>query len=279
MRNANLVNKNRFIQYGANIAQRSGTGALSLGATDFLISGKERKLDPIFFARTKEEGKTGKELAAARLANKIKFAKEGALIGAGFPLIGAVAGGAVRTLGYGVGVTYDLAGRVVNPVLTLATKALALDPVVLPSIDYSNWKRFTVDSTDPVKSGLKKIDNALSWIRSAGKNMAEAAFVKGSASREIRASAKRIQDLLKSIENKSYDLAKGFEGMYNTNKTSPSLMNQYMDEVLEVLEGKRKLTNLPKILQHITNMYLTMIVLLKHYKQELKVILKNLLVF
>ena len=148
-------------------------------------------LDPIFFARTKEEGKTGKELAAARLANKIKFAKEGALIGAGFPLIGAVAGGAVRTLGYGVGVTYDLAGRVVNPVLTLATKALALDPVVLPSIakgirsnadvvfnqlgtrlvltgmgrtkqwtqqlpDYKDWKRFTVDNTDPLKSGLKK---------------------------------------------------------------------------------------------------------------------------
>ena len=54
---------------------------------------------------------------------------------------------------------------------------------------------------------------------------------------------------LKSIENKSYDLAKGFEGLYNTNKTSPSLMNQYMDEVLEVLEGKRKLTNLPKVLQ------------------------------
>ena len=51
--------------------------------------------------------------------------------------------------------------------------------------------------------GIKKIDNAISWIRSAGKNMAEAAFVKGSASREIRASAKRIQDLLKSIENKS----------------------------------------------------------------------------
>jgi hypothetical protein len=284
MRNANLLNKNRFIQYGANIAQRSGTGALSLGATDFLISGKERKLDPIFFARTNEEGKTGKELAAARLANKIKFAKEGALIGAGFPLIGAVAGGAVRTLGYGVGVTYDLAGRVVNPVLTLATKALALDPLVLPAIvkgvrgnanvvfnelgtrlvltgmgrtkqwtqqlpDYKDWSRFTVDSTDPLKSGLKKIDNAISWIRSAGKNMAEAAFVKGSASREIRASAKRIQDLLKSIENKSYDLAKGFEGLYNTNKTSPSLMNQYMDEVLEVLEGKRKLTNLPKILQ------------------------------
>ena len=34
--------------------------------------------------------------------------------------------------------------------------------------------------------------------------------------------------------------------MYNTNKTSPSLMNQYADEVLEVLEGRRKLINLPE---------------------------------
>ena len=42
----------------------------------------------MFFERTNEEGKTGKELAAARFANKIKFGKEGALIGAGFPLIG-----------------------------------------------------------------------------------------------------------------------------------------------------------------------------------------------
>ena len=87
MNNAKLANRHRFIQSGANLAQRMGTGALSLGATDFVTSGGERKLDPIFFKRTKEEGKTGKELAAARLANKIKYGKEGAIIGAGFPLI------------------------------------------------------------------------------------------------------------------------------------------------------------------------------------------------
>ncbi|MBT6402427.1 hypothetical protein HOK09_03125, partial [Candidatus Woesearchaeota archaeon] len=118
MNNAKLANKHRLIQSGASLAQRMGTGALSLGATDFLISGGERKLDPIFFKRTKEEGKTGKELAAARLSNKIKYGKEGAMIGAGFPLIGVAFSGAVKTLGYGVGVTYDLAGRVVNPLLS-----------------------------------------------------------------------------------------------------------------------------------------------------------------
>ena len=91
MQNAKLANKNRFIQSGARLAQRMGTGALSLGATDFLISGGERKLDPLFYKRTKEEGKTGKELAAARMSNKIKFGKEGAMIGAGFPLLGVAA--------------------------------------------------------------------------------------------------------------------------------------------------------------------------------------------
>ena len=176
--------------------------------------------------------------------------------------------GAVKGIGYGVGVTYDLAGRVINPLVTAVTKAAALDPIILPSIakgiranadvifnqfgtrvaltgigrtkqwtqqlpDYKEWRKFTVDNIDPVKSGLKKIDNAISMIRSAGKNTAEALFIKGSASRDIRASAKKIQDLLKSIEVKSYDLAKGFEKSYNSNKTSPSLMNSYLDEVLE----------------------------------------------
>ena len=285
MRNAKLANKHRFIQAGASLAQRMGTGALSLGATDFLISGGERKLDPIFFKRTKEEGKTGKELAAARLSNKIKYGKEGAMIGAGFPLIGVAFSGAVKTLGYGVGVTYDLAGKIVNPFVTAATKAMALDPIFLPSIakairgnadvvfnqfgtrmvltgmgrakqwtqqlpPYKEWQRFTVDNIDPVESGLKKIDNALSWIRSAGKNTAEALHIKGSASREIRASGKKIQDLLKSLELKSYDLAKQSEGLYNTKKTSPSLLDKYADDILEVLENKRKLSNLPEIMQN-----------------------------
>jgi len=285
MQNTKLASRHRFIQSGANLAQRLGTSGLSLGATDFLISGGERKLDPIFFKRTKEEGKTGKELAAARLANKIKYGKEGLIIGAGFPLIGPVLGLGVRTLGYGVGVTYDVLGRVVNPFVKAATWTMAKDPLVLPSIikgfrgnadvvfnqfgtrvaltglgrmkqwtqqlpPYKEWQRFTVDNIDPLKSGLKKIDNAISWIRSAGKNMAEAAFLKGSASREIRASGKRIQDLLKSIELKSYDLAKQSEGLYNLKNTSPSFMNKIADDIEEVLDGKRKLSNLPEIMQN-----------------------------
>jgi RNAse (barnase) inhibitor barstar len=302
MRNSKLINKNRFIQSGANIAQRMGTGALALGATDFIASGKER-LDPMFLEKTNEEGKSGRELAAARFANKIKFGAEGALIGAGFPLLGLAGMGAVKGIGYGVGVAYDVAGRVINPLVTAVTKAAALDPIILPSIakgirsnadvifnqfgtrvaltgmgrvkqwtqqlpEYNEWRKFTVDNIDPIKSGLKKIDNALSMIRSAGKNTAEALFIKGSASRDIRASAKKIQDLLKSIEVKSYDLAKGFEKSYNSNKTSPSLMNSYLDEVLEVLEGKRKLSNLPETIRNTTKLLKDEIVKInKQYKK------------
>jgi hypothetical protein len=43
MRNANLVNKSRFIQAGAGLAQRMGTSGLALGASDFIGSGGERK--------------------------------------------------------------------------------------------------------------------------------------------------------------------------------------------------------------------------------------------
>ena len=280
-----IVNKNRFIKGGANLAQKMGTSGLALGASDFIGSGGERRLDPIFFERTNEEGKTGRELAAARLSNKIKFGKEGALIGGLFPLLGPVFSTATKGIGYGVGISYDTIGRVINPLVTAVTKVAALDPIIIPSLikgvrdnadlifnqfgtrvaltlqgrgkqifrqlpEYKKWKRFTVDSTDELKVGLKKFDNLLSYIRSGGKNTDEAFFIKGSAKREIRASSKKIQDLLLSIENKSYDLAKGFETIYNTKKTSPALMNQYADEVLEFLEGKRKLNNLPEIMQN-----------------------------
>ena len=129
-----IINKNRFIKSGANIAQRMGTGALSLGATDFVFSGKERIRSYVFGKKKQTKKVKLVELAAARFANKIKFGKEGALIGAGFPLIRSSSWRSSKGIGYGVGVTYDLAGRVVNPLVTAVTKVAALDPIVLPSM-------------------------------------------------------------------------------------------------------------------------------------------------
>ena len=52
-----------------------GTGALSLGATDFVFSGRER-IDPMFLERTNEEGKTGKSLPLLGLQTKLNLEKK-----------------------------------------------------------------------------------------------------------------------------------------------------------------------------------------------------------
>ena len=71
---------------GTQVAKRAGTGALALGAADMVAMDSER--ETLFIDKVPEEGKTGKDLAAARLINKIKFGMEGATIGGGFPLVG-----------------------------------------------------------------------------------------------------------------------------------------------------------------------------------------------
>ena len=42
----------------------------------------------IFTKKAKEDGLEGKDLATARLINKLKFGQEGIIIGGGIPLVG-----------------------------------------------------------------------------------------------------------------------------------------------------------------------------------------------
>ena len=58
-----------------------------------------------------------------------------------------------------------------------------------------------------------------------------------------------IDKYLKSVEKKAYDLAKSFEGYYNTATTSPASKEYYLDQVLAYLKGQIKKSELPKILQ------------------------------
>jgi hypothetical protein len=58
----------------------------ALAATDFIASTPDK--ETLFVKEEKTEGLTGKDLALAKLRNRVRFGTEGALIGGGFSLIG-----------------------------------------------------------------------------------------------------------------------------------------------------------------------------------------------
>ena len=69
-----------------SIARRAGQSGLSLGVADFVVSEPNR--NTMFYDPVSEEGKTGRDLAAAKFVNKLKFGAEGATFGVGFALAG-----------------------------------------------------------------------------------------------------------------------------------------------------------------------------------------------
>ena len=130
--------KNKYLRSttagATTVARYSGQGALSLGAADALFSDPGRQT--LFTDKVSEEGKSGRDLAVARLTNKVKFAQEGALIGGGIPLAGKA-----LQLGFKYGLypagskAIGVGAKVVNAtVVNPLTKLISLDPIVLPSL-------------------------------------------------------------------------------------------------------------------------------------------------
>ena len=72
----------------SKIAQRVVEGAAVVGATDFIASKEERRIDPLVFTPESTEGLTGRKKAAVVFRNKVKFGAEGATVGGLFPLVG-----------------------------------------------------------------------------------------------------------------------------------------------------------------------------------------------
>jgi len=108
---------------------------------------------------------------------------------------------------------------------------------------------FSIKSSDPLESKLKKIDNFLAGFRSLGRQTGLGFQFTTGAKREIKARSRTIEKYLESLDKKSYDLAKSFEGQYNTMTTSPASKEYYLDQVLSYLKGQTKKSELPKILQ------------------------------
>jgi len=266
---------------GSNIAKRAGYMATAFGATDFITSGARQinEEGPLVLKKESEESLEGRDLALARFRNKLKFGAEGTIIGAGFPILGKPLGKAL-TFGAKYGIMkpagYALQGvdtLVVKPVTyiaanipgsTAAGKTIrnassyvidkALTPLKvgtgakqLPSFD--KWRMFSTSSSNPLEKRLKKLDNFLSAFRSLGKGTGLKYQLTSEANREIKARSRTIEKYLQSIEKKSYNLAKSFEGQYNSLTTSPASRDYYLDKVLAFLKGQTKKSDLPKELQ------------------------------
>ncbi len=250
---------------GSDLARRVGQGGLSLSAADFLVSDIDRPT--LLVDKVPEEGKTGRDLAVARLANKIKFAQDGALVGGLFPIIGkGLSLGArfglnvgAKTIGIGAKVADTL---VINP----ASKVLARTPF-LPELasavkslpgkareasglpPFKEWRMFSVDNSDPLRRTLKRVDNFLSYLRSIGKQSPEQADVILRGEKRIISQARKLEKLLDSVEKRSYDFAKANQKYYDSLTTSPASRDRYLDEVLEFLKGQRPIEKVQKPLQ------------------------------
>jgi len=265
-----------------NLAKRVGYMATAFGATDFITAGARQKTgeEPLLMDQESEEGLDGRDRALARFRNKLRFGAEGTIIGAGFPLLGKPLA-KIATVGakYGIMKPAGYALRGVDLVVRPATYLLAnipgsatagkairnassyaidkgLSTIVtgnptkqLPAFD--KWRMFSTKSSDPLEARLKKIDNLffVSGFRSLGKYTGKGFELTSGAKREIKARAKTINKYLESIEKRSYNLAKSFEGMYNTATTSPASKDYYLDQVLAYLKGQTSKSALPKALQ------------------------------
>ena len=195
-RNRKLAETGTKLQKGSQIAKRAGYMASALAATDFVASTPDK--ETLFVKEEKTEGLTGRDLALAKLRNRVRFGAEGALLGGGFSMIGKPV-----ALGFKYGIFKPgakIAGlglkavdkTIVSPLTYLGSKAIpapagkairnasafvvnkALAPIRLGTgakqlPKFQEWKLFSRDSKDPLERRLKKLSGFLEKFTSQGK--------------------------------------------------------------------------------------------------------------
>ena len=271
----------------SKIAARAVEGMTVVGSTDFLVSEPGRQ--SAFFEPEDTKGLKGKEKAAARFRNKIKYGQEGLIIGGGFPLVGKG-----LQLGYKYGLapfvktTASLGAKGINttvfrpisyigsreavaPVVKRTAKGIrtatdfTLTKFLAPSIvsafsgkivrqlpKFEDWRLRSIESPIREERVLKRLDNILSYFRSYGKLPKDIEGVSEKVMLYIKGRARKIDRTLEGIDNKAYNLAKKFQNQYNSNEASPALQKHFLDQVDEFLRNQRKLQDLPTELQSLS---------------------------
>ena len=279
---------------GSKIATRMAEGAFILGFADaFYGSGSrpdmERGLPWGTLIGKPDTGRinkpidtkglTGSELAKATLINKVRFAREGTMIGGGFPLVGKVAQLGTKwgikpvvrkTVGLslkGMKGTVNTASAILaripgQPAVARATRdwtGAVLEKAVVPMLTanlkmptmknkslirqlppFDKWKLIPETTPDKGLKRLRKFQDFLSYFSSFGKYNEALGSINEAAKLTIRSKGKRLFKVMDDINNSAYKLAQGFEKRYNTNNTSPVGEKYFADQVLEYLKGQLK---------------------------------------
>ena len=323
----------RAIQF-TNLASRVGTGAVVFGATDFIAGGPNNSLKRMFpDDSTLLPGKpertddlTGSELVKANFRNRLRFAADGALIGAGFPLIGppllgivkgtaklpfktipgidrSLVGGTLQLAGVPIRIAADvLAGKIpytqkMIPAVgkavsktgektasavqataafvgknVFARAALAAQDIVfardaiysginrgttfargIPKVfggeggglpAFQEWRKFSVNSSDPLHANLARIDNKLALFRDIGKLTKDAFALSTKSQNFIKAKSRTIDKLYTNLEQITYRLAKKFEEQHKKWGQFDVIQKKYLDDVLDYLKGNKKIENI-----------------------------------
>ena len=110
--------------------------------------------------------------------------------------------------------------------------------------DRKDWSMFSVNSYDPLKQNLARIDNVMGMFRDIGKLSKDAFFLSGEAKSFIKSNMKATESFLRLIEDESYNLAQNFQKRYNMYGESKHIQNHFMDQVLGYLQGRVKLEHL-----------------------------------
>lgn len=157
---AKSINKieNVALRRSAKFAESVGYNAGVFGVADFIVGNPGDR--DLFVEKESEEGLEGKELAAARLRNKVRFGMEGAVLGGGFQIVGKMLPLGLR---YGIakpaGKAYDLGTKaanavVVNPVAKLLSKSDVVVPQIANLI--REGSQFAKESIlTPIITGIK----------------------------------------------------------------------------------------------------------------------------
>jgi hypothetical protein len=295
-----IQNLQRFMgtSKASKIAQRMGGGALTFAVAETMVkSGSQPDMDygvnwkipftDIGPGRINKpestEGLKGSELALATFRNKFKFAKEGTLIGGGFPLgakvlqqaykfgVKPVAKFGLKGVGKGM---EGIAWVSSKPPVSYITKPLAevirktpvfigkdvIAPLVIAAMTrtlnpfkiqrqlppFSEWRMLSKTNPNTVLAAAKGFDDFLSTFRSFTDNTIEMGLLGENLKNKIKSKARTMNGALESLEASYYKLAQGFQTNYNKGITSPVGKTYELDRVLEYLKGQRELSTLPK---------------------------------